>query len=314
MFILRGKGLRLFNNSSSSHRRQEGASSQGTEIGVTLVFFDERVVLCCAGGVAASRRKTRAHVGRGGAPSAADNEDDAIEAAPVDEQPGEEEDDDDEDHDVDDDYLMEYLGEEDEQEGVPDASGDEAIEEALQQLEQFEETQMQAEPLAEPGDDQGGQGLQQQPANDDVEVMPAADGREMLQRMGLDYVARAPKISEVVFDTPHGEIRFNSTSQVMRAHCRVHAECSRQRTCRESDALTDLGMGQGRPLGALFQWLRSSEQFANRAEHMKAQTANCQQRRAARADFLLLDGAAAFSNEHERECRRGEPAEPSHIR
>ena len=181
-----------------------------------------------------------------------------------------------------------------------------AIEEALQQLMQMQPGDV-AQDVAEP---------EQEVAPADVVAdapNPPADGHEMLRRMGLGYVARAARTPEVVFATHFGEVRYNTVGCYMRAHCVVHADCTRQRTCRPSDACTDIGAGQGRPLGALYEWLRRSQEFGTREEHMGARTASRASRLDAREEFLDLEGSADFAR-YERERRRDEGPEPNNIR
>ena len=100
--------------------------------------------------------------------------------------------------------------------------------------------------------------------------------------------SRAPKVPEQCFPLPpHGDIRYNSKG-FFRCHCYTHASCRRQRQS------TPGRHGAGRPIGLLIAWLREADQYSSQADHVAAFPASREDRRAARAWFVGLEGSQSF--------------------
>ena len=213
-----------------------------------------------------------------------------------------------EDSDADDDGVdIEDVNAEEADADIPDEQiAEEAVNDALRLLEEMEHQNDEQQDLHSAG------------AELDVANAPAADSQAAILPAGSDVLewARAPGIAELRFGLGRlGELRYSVTSDFIRAHCARHDSCTRQRSSREHPtSMTNIGRGQGRPLGALYSWLLEAGRYASREEHMAASTASYDNRVAARQEFLELPGAVAFSEDHERAPRPGEGDEPARIR
>lgn len=112
-----------------------------------------------------------------------------------------------------------------------------------------------------------------------------------------------------------GNIRFLPTLNVLVAVCDHpgHGDCRRQKTLMPSEAKTNRGKGQGRPIGFLCAWLREQCDHDERTDHIRFNP-SYQQRLEAR-QWLMTNaaGAADFSETHERPLRDGEDSEPKVI-
>ena len=202
-----------------------------------------------------------------------------------------------EDGEVEDDEDEEQEGEEDFVQEPCDENEDEIVDQVLQQLEKLQEVD---EVPAEPAEGAHGDDLQEQ-AEQFVEHLRGAE-------------ERAIPVPEVSFPTPKGELRYNISGKYFMAYCRKHEYCHRQRTSRASQGQSAAHRGQGRPLGALYAWLCSADEFRTREQHMKARVANLATRQSARRDFLNVTGAPEFSTDCERAKEAEEPDEPPSIR
>lgn len=151
---------------------------------------------------------------------------------------------------------------------------------------------------------------------DDAPALAVVPGEEedVMHALDLGFVSKRPGVAEIRFRCPEGELRYNIMGEFMRAHCTVHADCTRQRTVKASaGATTKKAKGQGRCVGALVAWLKQGEGIVAKEDHMKMPTASFELRASARRRFLELDGANEFT-EWERKVRDGEDQEPKDIR
>ena len=209
-----------------------------------------------------------------------------------------------------------------------ESSAAEAVAEALELLEHLQQQDF-ADPDPEIAADEP------VPAEGQDNAAAAAEGNEepeaggVLEQLGLAW-ARAPGIPDVRLSVGRdGEVRYSLTGEYMRAFCPHHKDCVRQRMARErikdprgdgnqareaAVPNTEIARGQGRPLGALFAWLRAGSDYDTKAAHMKARTADHGTRVAARAALMELPGASDFSADYERPRRAGEEEEPPKIR
>lgn len=153
-------------------------------------------------------------------------------------------------------------------------------------------------------------GMEGEGVDEDVPALPGedADLREVIDLK----TPRASRVSEVRIDFEGSQLRYNISTEFIRAHCPIH-DCSRQRSTRPSDSKTRKAQGQGRCLGALVQWLREAASFDSKDLHMKAPIASYNLRKAARDEFMKVPGAKDFAT-YERPCREGEGEEPTEIR
>ena len=113
---------------------------------------------------------------------------------------------------------------------------------------------------------------------------PDADqDQEKAQRKDrkLEAEQRKAKIPEIPFILPDGlgELRYNTVSQFMRAHCPYHDKCTRQRQT------TPGRHGAGRPIGALISWLEKGATLKDKARHMAVPTPFFSERCKARDKF-----------------------------
>ena len=124
--------------------------------------------------------------------------------------------------------------------------------------------------------------------------------------------ARAPGQAEVVcVYPPHGELRYSTTGDFIRAHCWAHgAACRKQRACNRNP----LRPGQGRPVGLLTHWLQTSRSYETAAQHKAASVGSVEARRAARASFLGSSLACRdFAQRFEAQRERDDEDEPRYV-
>ena len=104
------------------------------------------------------------------------------------------------------------------------------------------------------------------------------------QRVRVPACVRRPGQAEVVpyFAPSYGNLRYNTTSNFIRAHCWMHgAACKEQRA-----AYTNLQRpGQGRPVGLLMHWLLTARDYPTAKAHIDAMPGNYQERLAAQRHF-----------------------------
>ena len=105
-----------------------------------------------------------------------------------------------------------------------------------------------------------------------------------------------------------GSLRWYPNTNNLVAFCKRHecADCRRSRTLKESE----LRAWQGRPAGTLFAWLKLGHKMKERWDHVYGCFPDREQRQQARAELMLVEGAAAFLAACERPRRDGEPEEP----
>ena len=113
-----------------------------------------------------------------------------------------------------------------------------------------------------------------------------------------------------------GVIRYNPLQQAFVAVCNHpgHGDCRLTRTAKASKASGGKSLGQGRPLGLLYDWLDKSTDFATQAMHLHSFVTTRAFREQARVKLKAKAGAVQFSNDFERAKRDGENSEPEHIR
>ena len=125
-------------------------------------------------------------------------------------------------------------------------------------------------------------------------------------------ISRAPAVTEIAMPiVGYGFLRYNSTSNFLRAHCQHpnHGKnCMRRRSVEPNASRP----GQGRPIGLLICWLKSGGNYPSHKEHVAASAASYPHRLAARNWFHSLRNAAEFESK-ERPCEPAEGAEPRKI-
>ena len=121
---------------------------------------------------------------------------------------------------------------------------------------------------------------------------------------------RGPRVAETRFilDGHLGEIRYNHQGDFFRAHCPVHADCSRRRAGFHSDRYP----GQGRPLGMLTHWLQAATSYESKQSHMSARVGSHADRLAARTYLRTMPHSDEFFR-HERRMRPTEGPEPDKL-
>ena len=123
---------------------------------------------------------------------------------------------------------------------------------------------------------------------------------------------RAPATTEIAIEiVGYGFLRYNSTSNFLRAHCHhpSHGKvCFRRRSVEANPHRS----GQGRPIGLLISWLKSGGNYDSQKKHVAASVASYPHRAAARNWFHSLTNASEFESK-ERKCEPGESQEPNTI-
>ena len=106
-----------------------------------------------------------------------------------------------------------------------------------------------------------------------------------------------------------GNMRYNTTSVFIRAHCWKHGpDCKRQRAAYTNENRP----GQGWPIGQLAHWLITAAEYPTAQAHIHARPGTFQQRQEARERFLSASQACReFADTYEA-GPRGE--EPRHVR
>ena len=125
-------------------------------------------------------------------------------------------------------------------------------------------------------------------------------------------IPRALPVTEFAMDIPgFGLLRYNSTARFLRAHCQCagHGKVCYRRRSVDANAQRP---GQGRPIGLLISWMKSSSRFDSQKEHVKASVSSREDRIAARLWFRNLPHASEFEK-FERALRPLEASEPDRI-
>lgn len=218
---------------------------------------------------------------------------------------------------------------------LSDQEGDEkdAVEALAAEWDGLEKDSERKEQLDQPEDGQPSEPANEDPpagpesANDNADENDAVgdsddDGEEgggdraMLRDLGIPF-ARRPGVYEQRFVIEGiGELRYNSTSSFLRAHCDNpdHGSfCHRRRTCTGSNGRGEKASGQGRPIGSLVAWLLKKDSCETRESHMAMGVQPYDSRVAARQLFLRQANADSFSNSAERPQRSNEGPEPRMI-
>ena len=139
----------------------------------------------------------------------------------------------------------------------------------------------------------------------DVErlVEAAMDKPERKERK-QEVVSRKPKVAEIVFTLPFGELRYNSVGNFIRAHCNKHPKCTKQRQT------TPGRLGAGRPIGMLIAWLKHDAE--SKVHHM-VHNPSYEARQSARAEFNQMPGSSDFAQFERRKYHSEDGDEPLRI-
>lgn len=111
--------------------------------------------------------------------------------------------------------------------------------------------------------------------------------------------SRKKEVVEEVLTLPGGigDIRYNSRTKVLIAHCNKHGlhTCKRQRAATRPERLTLRNLGQGRPLGLLAAWLLEQDKHEDQSSHVSSSIGLDLQARQNGRDYLKkVQGSEGF--------------------
>lgn len=154
-----------------------------------------------------------------------------------------------------------------------------------------------------------------EPPPDPPEALPGpreiAPGRK--RRQAGDRLAATDTLDLGV----SGSIRYYEHQSSLVAVCTWpgHKDCRLTRTTKPSASGGKKALGQGRPLGLMFDWLTRASDFENQTSHLHGFTTTATDRSNARKKLMQRFSAAhAFSMNCERSKRSDEDSEPECIR